>query len=163
MNSKRTNSSALTFIALICLFVAGAALMSSHAAPAPVAEAAPDNPRSRMCTNASLKGNYGFTAQGVTLHGSPVPPALQGPFASGGKATFDGEGNFTLTATSSFNGVVQGPVTLRGTYSVSEDCTYTSQAENGATFRSVIVDGGLEIFIIQTTTGVAITGTAKKL
>ena len=78
-------------------------------------------------------------------------------------ATFDGQGSFTLTATSSFNGVIQGPVTVHGTYSVSDDCTYTSQADNGATFRSVIVDDAKEILIIQTNTGVAVTGRASKL
>lgn len=117
----------------------------------------------QKCTNNSLRGSYGFTAQGVTLQGSPVPAALRGPFASSGSATFDGQGNFTLTATSSFNGIVQGPATVKGTYSVNEDCTYDSRADNGATFRSVIVNGGKEILILQTTPGVAITGTAKKL
>ena len=122
-----------------------------------------DKSHRRRCSNRTLRGDFGFTAEGTTTAASPVPPPLQGPFASSGLANFDGEGNFTLTATSSFNGVLQGPVTVRGTYSVREDCTYTSAAENGATFSSVIVKGGKEILIIQTTPGVAITGTAKKL
>jgi hypothetical protein len=50
------------------------------------------------CSTASLKGSFGVTAWGFTVAGSPVPPALQGPFASGGGSTFDGEGNLTLTA-----------------------------------------------------------------
>lgn len=117
----------------------------------------------RRCSNRTLRGNYGFTAQGFTTAAAPVPPPLRGAFASSGLATFDGEGNYTLTATSSFNGVIQGPVTVRGTYSVNEDCTYTSQADNGATFRSVLVDEAKEILIIQTNPGVAVIGTAKKL
>jgi hypothetical protein len=122
-----------------------------------------DDANDQGCTNSSLQGTYGFTAQGFTLKGAPLPAPLQGPFASSGSATFDGQGNFTLTATSSFNGLVQGPTTVKGTYSVNKDCTYDSMAENGATFRSVIVNGGKEILILQTTPGVAITGTAKRL
>ena len=116
----------------------------------------------RRCTNASLRGTFGFTAQGVTLPGSPVPPPLQGAFASSGVSTFDGRGHFILTATSSFDGIVQGPAIVEGTYDVNEDCTYTSIAENGVTFRAVIVNGGDELLILQTTPGVVISGTAQR-
>lgn len=111
------------------------------------------------CTNASLRGDYGFVARGVTLAGSPLPAPLQGPFASGGKASFDGKGNFVLTSTSSFNGVIQ-PVETRGVYQVNSDCSYSSQADNGITFQSVILDGGRQLQILQTTPDVVIAGTA---
>src|SRR5688572_165642 len=71
------------------------------------AENAPNERQARSCSNASLHGNFGFTARGVTLAASPVPPPLQGPFASAGTASFDGKGGFILTAVSSFNGTVQ--------------------------------------------------------
>jgi hypothetical protein len=67
-----------------------------------------------------------------------------------------------LTATSSFNGIVQGPATVRGTYAVNDDCTYTSVAENGVTFRAVIVGDGDEVLILQTTPGVVISGVAQR-
>jgi hypothetical protein len=121
-----------------------------------------DRTGERRCTNASLRGTFGFTAQGVTLAGSPVPAALQGAFASSGVSTFDGRGHFTLTATSSFNGIIQGPATVEGTYDVNDDCTYTSVADNGATFRAVIVGGGDELLILQTTPGVVISGSAQR-
>jgi hypothetical protein len=121
-----------------------------------------DRRREPACTNASLRGTFGFTAQGVTLAGSPVPPPLQGAFASSGVSTFDGHGRFVLTATSSFNGILQGPATVNGTYDVNDDCTYTSIAENGVTFRAVIVSGGDELLILQTTPGVVISGTAQR-
>lgn len=114
----------------------------------------------RGCTNGSLKGDFGFTAKGVTLSGSPLPGPLQGPFASSGTASFDGKGRFTLTAASSFNGLVQ-PTAVGGTYSVNRDCTYTSTAENGVTFQAVIVEEGREVLILQTTPGVVITGVAQ--
>jgi hypothetical protein len=129
-------------------------------AGAATARASSDGPR--RCSNSSLNGTFGFVAGGLTLAGSPVPASLQGPFASSGIATFDGRGRLTLTATNSFNGIVQGPATVRATYEVMEDCTYTSQAENGVTFRAVIVNDGDELFILQTTPGVVISGTARK-
>lgn len=120
-----------------------------------------DSPRAKSCTNATLSGDFAFTAKGTTLAALGLPAPLTGAFASSGTAEFDGNGHFTLTATSSFNGVIQGPQTVTGTYSVNADCSYTSQASNGATFRAVIVDSGREILILQTNKGVAITGTAR--
>jgi hypothetical protein len=113
------------------------------------------------CTNASLQGTYGFTARGTTLDGSPVPPDLQGPFAGSGLAVFDGQGHVTLTATNSFNGVIQS-ITVQDTYQVNPDCTYTSQADDGVTFYAVIMRQGQEVFILQTTPGVVIAGVARQ-
>jgi hypothetical protein len=114
------------------------------------------------CTNAILRGDFAFVAHGTTLPALGLNPPLTGAFASSGSAEFDGFGHFTLTATSSFNGVIQGPATVTGTYSVNSDCSYTSQASNGVSFRAVIVNGGRELYILQTTPGVVITGVAKK-
>jgi hypothetical protein len=114
------------------------------------------------CTNESLAGEFGFTAHGTTLPALGLQGPLTGAFASGGSATFDGAGRFNLTATSSFNGVIQGPATVTGTYAVNSDCSYTSKASNGVTFRAVIVNGGRELLTRQITPGVVITGVAKK-
>lgn len=116
----------------------------------------------RVCTNESLRGEFGFIAHGTTLAALGLPAALTGAFASSGSASFDASGHFTLTATSSFQGVIQGPSTVTGTYSVNSDCSYSSEASNGVSFQAAIVDGGRELFILQTTPGVVITGTAKK-
>jgi hypothetical protein len=136
----------LSFVALLCLsstLRAGHGDGTSFILSARTQSQEDDNARKtspKRCSNRTLRGDYGYTASGFTTAASPVPAPLQGAFASSGLATFDGQGGFKLTATSSFNGVIQGPVTVHGTYSVSDDCTYTSQADNGATFRSVIVD-----------------------
>ena len=114
------------------------------------------------CTNESLQGEFGFTAHGTTLPALGLPAPLTGAFASSGSASFDGMGHFTLTATSSFHGVIQGPTTVTGTYAVNSDCSYTSKASNGVTFRAVIVNNGRKLLILQTTPGVVITGIAKK-
>jgi hypothetical protein len=123
--------------------------------------ATPAHAETRSCTNASLHGNFAFTAQGTTLAALGLPAPLTGVFASSGTAKFDGNGHFELIATSSFAGVLQGPATVTGTYSVNRDCSYTSQASNGTTFRAVIVDNGRELLILQTNNGVVITGTAQ--
>jgi hypothetical protein len=120
------------------------------------------NERARGCTNASLRGNFAFTARGTTLAALGLPPALTGAFSSSGTATFDGAGHFSLTATSSFNGNIQGPATVTGAYSVNSDCSYTSQASNGATFRAVIADNGRQLLILQTNPGTVIAGVAQK-
>ena len=118
--SAITVLSSVTLVALTTVFAVDRADSSrlAPAAPTPSQEERETSERGsqRRCSNATLRGSYGFTAQGVTLPGSPVPSALQGPFASGGSATFDGHGNLQLTATSSFNGVIQGPTTVRGVY-----------------------------------------------
>jgi hypothetical protein len=107
----------------------------------------------RVCTNESLRGEFGFTAHGTTLPALGLQAPLTGAFASSGSADFDGMGHFTLTATSSFQGVIQGPATVTGIYAVNSDCSYTSRASNGVTFQAVIVNGGRELLILQTTPG----------
>ncbi len=85
---------------------------------------------------------------------------LQGPFASVGTAVYDGKGGVTLTAAATFNGLTQSLPPVPGTYQVNADCTFTSKLANGATFYAVIVDGGNELDVIQTNTGVIASGVA---
>ena len=119
---------------------------------------ADDTPR--KCANSSLNGSYGFTAQGFTVAGSAVPAPLQGPFASLGTAVYDGHGGVVLTASATFNGLTQALPPVKGSYQVNADCTFVSKLENGATFFAAIVDGGQELFVLQTTPGVIASGVA---
>jgi len=124
--------------------------------------AAGAEPASRQsCSNAGLHGSYVYTAHGVTLPALGLPAPLTGAFASSGSAEFDGQGHFTLTARSSFDGVLQGPATVTGSYAVNADCSYTSQASNGVTFRAVITGHGAELLILQTSKGTVISGVAE--
>src|SRR5690349_18655260 len=129
---------------------------------AAAAALAPCAAHSASCNNASLRGSYAFLATGNTFPALGLPAALTGAFASLGTADYDGRGNVSLTAAVSLNGVVQRPPTATGTYQVESDCTFTSSLDNGATFRGAIVEGGRELDLLQTTTGVAITGIAQK-
>ncbi|MBL8177230.1 MAG: hypothetical protein JNK48_21325 [Bryobacterales bacterium] len=124
-----------------------------------LAAAAQNGPQ--RCTNATLRGSYGFSAQGFTLAGSPVPAPLQGPFASLGTAVYDGRGGVVLTATATFNGFSQALPPVKGTYQVSPDCTFVSALENGATFYASIVDNARELYVLQTTPGVVASGVAS--
>ena len=75
------------------------------------------------CSNASLKGSYGYTGTGALL-AAYVGPTDAGPFAEVGRQTFDGKGHTDATATLSANGDIS-QVTVEGTYTVKSDCTGT--------------------------------------
>lgn len=120
-----------------------------------------DGEAAPACSNATLRGSYGFTAQGFTVAGSPVPAPLQGPFASLGTAVYDGRGGVVLTASATFNGLTQALPPVRGTYQVNANCTFTSRLENGATFYASIVDQARQLYVLQTTPGVIASGVAS--
>jgi hypothetical protein len=127
---------------------------------APTARA--DEPRA--CSNASLKGSFGFTSQGALLAG--VPPPIVGPFGEIGRQTFDGQGNTDGTATLSANGNIVR-VTIQGTFVVNPDCTGSmmlSVAPIGATadLDFVIDDNGAELRAIVTGTGAVETRVYRK-
>jgi hypothetical protein len=104
--------------------------------------------RACECSNALLKGSYGYTGTGALL-AAYVGPTDAGPFAEVGRQTFDGKGNTTATATLSSNGDI-AQVTVKGTYSVKSDCTGTMTldvVEFGSTvdLNIVIDEDGNEI------------------
>jgi hypothetical protein len=107
------------------------------------------------CSNATLRGSFGFTSTGTLL---ALPPPLAGPFAEVGRQTFDGKGNTDATATASANGNI-ARLTLQGTYTVNPDCTGSMTLfvfELGGSFNAdlVIDDDGDELRVIVTDPGV---------
>lgn len=111
----------------------------------------------KECSNATLRGSFGYTSTG-TLLDTYAPPPFAGPFAEVGKQTFDGKGNTDATATLSANGNIS-KVTVEGTYVVNRDCTgfmtlnvsplgVTVHTEfviddDGAELRAIVTDSGL--------------------
>ncbi len=111
----------------------------------------------KECSNATLRGSFGYTSTG-TLLDAYAPPPFAGPFAEVGRQTFDGKGNTDATATLSANGNIS-KVTIQGTYAVNPDCTgsltlnvsplgVTVHAhfvidDDGAEFRAIVTDSGL--------------------
>jgi hypothetical protein len=114
------------------------------------------------CTNASLSGEYAFKETGMILSsdGSTID------FAAVGKATYDGEGGFTATDTTSMSGKITPDATVSGTYVVQPDCTGSATATaGGTTIQSnfVLFDRGRQSYSIWNTPGTAVTAEGVKL
>src|SRR4051812_44580149 len=110
------------------------------------------------CSNRTLSGDYGSTAQGVLLPNPGLPPEL--PFTSVGVTHFDGKGNFTGTEHTVVNGTEQEVdwTANSGTYTVNLDCTgkivlntpnspvslniFFVIVRHGTEFRSILGDRG---------------------
>jgi hypothetical protein len=106
------------------------------------------------CTDATIKGTYGFNLTGSlgTL-----------PLAIVGLASFNGEGSAAATYTISVNGDVATGVHIIGTYAVNPDCTASvTDMTNDAHYTAVILRHGAEMFFINTDTGNTFTGDFKK-
>jgi len=124
INIKKT---IISFVVFAGMFVLGAA----------------PNAQARQCSNASLKGAYGFLDAHVVL------PAGT-PFTAIGRWKFDGKGNFTNTLTINDNGTVTH-ASDSGSYTVNEDCTGAISILGGAgTVEIVIVNGGNEFYELVT-------------
>jgi hypothetical protein len=118
------------------------------------------NAENKACTNATLKGSFGYSSTG-TLLDTYVPPPFAGPFAEVGTETFDGRGGTSATATLSSNGnIVQ--VTVTGTYSVNPDCTGTLTLQispfNATVHANFVIDKNGNAFqAIETEPGLIVT------
>jgi hypothetical protein len=101
------------------------------------------NAQAGQCSNASLKGAYGF------LNGHILVPAGT-PFSVLGRWNFDGKGNFTNTLTFNDNGTVTHADDF-GPYTVNADCTGKIFILGGTgTIEIVLVDGGKEFYSLVT-------------
>jgi hypothetical protein len=106
------------------------------------------------CTNATIKGIYGFDFNGST-GGSPI--------AIVGTVTNDGAGNFSSTYTLSVGGTVTTGAQLAGTYNVNSDCTASFyDTTNDLHYTGVILRHGAETFVINADSGNTFTGDFKK-
>ena len=108
----------------------------------------------RECSNASLRGSFGFTSIGTLL---TLPAPFAGPFTEIGRQTFDGRGTTDGTATLSANGNIRR-VTFDGTYAVNPDCTgtmtlYVSPTNVTVNLDVVVDDDGAELRAIVLTPG----------
>lgn len=117
------------------------------------------------CTNATLKGNYGFNFNGFIAPGKS-PKGREVPWDVVGVFTADGAGNVSISYTAAINGTADTAQTASGSYTVNPDCTgsvsYTAGDAAGLTFNMVILGGGEEVFAISTTAGSTATVDLKK-
>ena len=119
----------------------------------------------KECSNATLRGSFGFTSTGTLLALAVALPFV-GPFGEVGRQIFDGKGNTDGTATVSANGNIF-KVTFFGTYEVNPDCTGSltlNVAPLGITINLdfVIDDDGAELRAIVTGPGAVETRVYRK-
>ena len=118
----------------------------------------------KVCSNASLKGSFGYTSTGTLLE-TFVPPPYAGPFAEVGRQIFDGKGKTDATGTLSANGNIFSKVTFEGTYAVNLDCTgsMTLSSSLGVSHADFVIDDdGTELRLIFTDSGVVESRVYKK-
>jgi hypothetical protein len=112
-----------------------------------------DDDDTRQCSNATLKGSFGFTSTGNIVSGP-----FAGPVASVGRVTFDGVGFASFTQTFNRNGVIFSNLTGVQPYTVNADCTFSSPGT-----VSVLVDNGKEFRSLGTNAGTVITIIGRKI
>ncbi len=109
-----------------------------------------------ICTNAGIKGTFGFRGGGYD--------SSLAPYAWAGQVKLNGLGGATGTETASFGGTIQ-TFALTGTYSVSSNCTGTASFSGsgnlGNTFF-VIVNGGKSAMQIETDANTIATNFVQK-
>jgi hypothetical protein len=113
-----------------------------------------DDRDSRNCSNASLKGSYGFYRTG---------PTPTGPVAAVGILSFDGYGNWTVTQSRSLNGIFNFDTTLSGTYEVAEDCSAKEFFNGLNSARIVIVDGGMGFYSLSVSSNLTVYAVGRKI
>ena len=125
------------------------------------ATAQADNDRRDECSDATLKGSFGYTVTGALVTGP-----FAGPFAAVGRLTFDGRGNFENVRTISRNGGILLNVQGVGTYTVRPDCMGSFTFSDGGVVTLstdiVIDDNGNELRMIATSPGTVLTVIGRK-
>lgn len=141
-NSTVTNKG-LTRLALILMIAIGLAFASGPISPIDVA--AQGDASGGVCSNRTLRGDYGLLASGI--RGSEQ-------FNATGMWTFDGEGNFTQAAGANLHGLFAGNSTsqaeMPGTYTVNPNCTgtmalFTPDLPFPIEYAIAVVDNATEI------------------
>ena len=107
-----------------------------------------------MCTNASLKGTYGFYRTGSTP---------DGPLAAVGIITVDGKGNSVATQSISRNGDYSFDVTFPSTYEIDADCTGKGFFDGNEFVRIIVVDDGRGVFMLSESEGNAVYGVGRRI
>jgi hypothetical protein len=120
------------------------------------------------CTNAGVRGSFGFETTGVFLAGAPATGAVAVIGELNLSVNPSGEGVISGHVASSEDGTflmfAEEPVT--GSYRVGTDCRGTAtirpQGHSAMHFRFVVVDNGKEMLAIQTDADTVVSGTLVK-
>jgi hypothetical protein len=110
------------------------------------------------CTNAGVKGTFGFHATGSFV--------AVGPAAFIGQFKLDGAGNIAGNESGSVNGTILNGVPLSGTYTVNSTCTgsatVTPQGQNAVNLNLVVVGGGSKVLALETDPNSIVSGSLEK-
>ena len=136
-----------TISAAVIALMSGLLLSNSHVGRVHADE--------KACSTKTLHGSYGFYRSGTTTS--------TGPLTAVGIVFYDGSGNNTATQTISRNGVFTLDQTTVGQYEVDADCTGRGFQNGVQISRTVIVDGGNEVYLLSMVAGNTVFGVAKKI
>jgi len=123
---------------------------------------------SATCSNAGVKGRFGFEATGVDVAGAPATGAVAfiGELKFSVNTSGDGviSGHIASSEDGTFLTFPQEPVT--GSYAVGADCrgraTITPKGQSEMHFHFLVVDGGNEMLAIETDAGTVVSGTLQR-
>ena len=112
---------------------------------------------SATCTNAGVKGNFGFVNAGAIVG--------VGAIAFDGRLTFDGAVGITGTESGSEAGTIVTGVPLTGTYAINSDCTgtgiLTPSGGTATNFNLVVVNSGKTILAVETDANTVVSGSLQ--
>ncbi len=117
-----------------------------------------DNGDEATCSNRTLRGDYGFSVEGVILAipGITLPPGATLPLRGVALTHFDGKGNLTQVDHVVVNGMPppEAWIAGAGTYSVNPNCTGTAVINvpgnplSPLRLHLVVVKGGREVHTV---------------
>ncbi len=120
---------------------------------------------SPTCTNAGVKGSFGFETTGVFLAEAAAPAVA---FIGELKLTVkpSGEGVISGRVAASEDGTFLTFVPVTGSYKVGADCrgraTITPEGQSEMHFHFVVVDGGNEMLAVETDAGTIVSGSLQR-
>ncbi len=155
---RRIASAAAAAVATVAVGIGGARVIGADGQN-------DERGRSKRCSEATVRGDYGIQIQGTR----PAPGGLTEAVIGIVFRTYDGEGNFSQV--SNLKGSITGTnpdAESIGTYDVNPDCTgvIRFQAPSGALIeeRLVVVDNGREIrAAVMAPTAVVITSVHQRI
>jgi hypothetical protein len=156
---KRTVS-LIALAGLMTTLLVGVPAFQGHPSGIVAQVHAQENDEQKGCSNATLKGTYGFYGTGTSS---------VGPLAAVGLATFDGIGaHSSARQTIRRNGVTVRDLfadpALDGPYEVDPDCTgRLLNSDGSAAGHFVVVDGGKGIFNISLAPGNSVIRVFRKI
>ena len=112
---------------------------------------------SKACSNASLKGGFGFYRSGSTS---------AGPLVALGILQFDGKGSVSGSQSVSRNGAFQFDIVIApAPYVVNEDCTGRLMAPDGTTevARIVVTERGTGLYLFSESAGNTVYGVGRRI